>query len=198
MIERPMINATTGSACPGFCTVVDMDDADACTATHHGNKPMMSHTGSHPDMGLPTELVDSLNQTYFLHLLVNDKDKVVPPGKSVLSMLMHSNFRLGQESDKQPEADLVERVTEAAHKAFWKEVSGRRMVFMCSHWNYVLGNRSTFVSDSVCTTVQVERIVSGSSRSAWTTFPPESPYPDDSFCSTISNLFPASVDSQSP
>jgi len=81
-------------------------------------------------MALPTELVDSLNQTYFLHLLVNDKDKIVPPGKSVISMLMHSNFRLGQGSDKQ--ADLVERVTEAAHKAFWKEVSCRRIIFVLS------------------------------------------------------------------
>src|SRR5260221_9894653 len=93
-------------------------------------------------MALPTELVDSLNQTYFLHLLVNDKDKVVPPGKSVLSMLMHSNFRLGQESDKQP--DLVERVTEAAHKAFWKEVSCRPMLFMCSHWDYVFRQQKYF------------------------------------------------------
>lgn len=72
-------------------------------------------------MVLPPELVDSLNQIYFLHLLVNDKGKVVPPGKSVLSMLMHANFRLQQESDKH--ADLVERVKEAAHKAFWREVS---------------------------------------------------------------------------
>jgi hypothetical protein len=73
-------------------------------------------------MALPTELIDSLNQTYFLHLLVNDKDKVVPPGKSVLSMLMHSNFRLPQ-SESDGHSDLVQRVKEAAHKVFWREVS---------------------------------------------------------------------------
>lgn len=78
---------------------------------------------------LPTELVDSLNQIYFLHLLVNDKDKVVPPGKSVLSMLMHANFRLRQEPSER--ADLVERVKEAAHKAFWREVSCR-CIFLCA------------------------------------------------------------------
>ncbi|KAF8893834.1 hypothetical protein BD779DRAFT_1435553 [Infundibulicybe gibba] len=36
---------------------------------------------------LPVELVDSLNQTYFFHVLANNPAKVIPPGKSLLSML---------------------------------------------------------------------------------------------------------------
>jgi len=75
---------------------------------------------------LPAELVETLNQTYFLHFLVNDKEKVVPPGKSVLSMMLHANLRLPQEDVKDGDskhAALVERVQEAAHKAFWREVS---------------------------------------------------------------------------
>lgn len=68
----------------------------------------------------------SVNQTYFLHLLVNDREKVVPPGKSLLSMMIHANFRLPQDDnrddEKDPHAALVHRVKEAAHKAFWREV----------------------------------------------------------------------------
>ena len=80
-------------------------------------------------------LVDSLNQTYFLHLLVNDKNKVVPPGKSVISMLMHVNFRLRKEDDSDArQNDLVERVKAAAHKAFWRDVNSIFLV-MFPHFN---------------------------------------------------------------
>lgn len=73
---------------------------------------------------LPTEIVESIQRTYFLHLLVNDPDKVVPAGKSVLSMMQHANFRLsGDQADKKDqETALFERVKDAAHKAFWTEV----------------------------------------------------------------------------
>lgn len=77
------------------------------------------------DAQLPLELVESLKdsfkQVYFLHLLATEPEKVVPPGKSLSSMLLHillssSNKR---QDDVQP---LLERVKEAAHKAFWDEV----------------------------------------------------------------------------
>ena len=116
-------------------------------------------------MALPTELVDSLNQTYFLHLLVNDKEKVVPPGKSVFSMLMHSNFRLPQ-LEPDGHSDLIERVKEAAHKVFWREVSCGCIFFICFIETMYLGYRSAFVSNAVCTAAEAERTVSGSSRSA--------------------------------
>ncbi len=77
---------------------------------------------------LPGEIVEALNQTYFLHLLVNDKEKVVPPGKSVLSMMLHANLRLPQGDVEEGDATLLERVQEAAHKAFWREVSSTNIL----------------------------------------------------------------------
>ena len=71
---------------------------------------------------LPLELVESLNQAYFLYVLATEPYKVVPPGKSLLSMLLHSRLSSAEkrEDDAQP---LLQRVKEAAHKAFWDEVS---------------------------------------------------------------------------
>ncbi|KAF9529390.1 hypothetical protein CPB83DRAFT_789917 [Crepidotus variabilis] len=72
---------------------------------------------------LPAEIVESIQHTYFLHLLVNDPNKVVPAGKSVLSMMQHADFRLpeDQAEKKDEETALLERVKDAAHKAFWTE-----------------------------------------------------------------------------
>ncbi|KAH6914067.1 hypothetical protein BKA70DRAFT_1095564 [Coprinopsis sp. MPI-PUGE-AT-0042] len=69
---------------------------------------------------LPLELVESLNQVYFLHLLATEPDRVIPPGKSLLSMLLHSRLSSTKrdQDDAQP---LLERVKEAAHRAFWDE-----------------------------------------------------------------------------
>jgi len=49
-----------------------------------------------------------MEQTYFLHLLVNDPARVIPPGKSLLSMLAN----ISGEPD---------RVSQVAHRAFWDE-----------------------------------------------------------------------------
>ncbi|KDR75819.1 hypothetical protein GALMADRAFT_97737 [Galerina marginata CBS 339.88] len=72
---------------------------------------------------LPVELVEALNQTYFLHLLVTDPQKIIPPGKSLLSMLTHANFRVSEDSRPKHdnEAQIADRVKEVAHKAFWNE-----------------------------------------------------------------------------
>ncbi|KAF8161162.1 hypothetical protein B0H34DRAFT_653790 [Crassisporium funariophilum] len=71
---------------------------------------------------LPAELVEALNQTYFLHLLVTDPAKVIPPGKSLLSMLTHANFRPSSEKEANDKhAAILDRVTEVAHRAFWNE-----------------------------------------------------------------------------
>lgn len=68
---------------------------------------------------LPADLLDLLNQTYFLHLLANDPSKVLPPGKSLLSVLSRPNVR--QKRDDEPPR-LQDRVEEMIHKAFWDEV----------------------------------------------------------------------------
>ncbi|KAF8967825.1 hypothetical protein BDZ97DRAFT_1903110 [Flammula alnicola] len=70
---------------------------------------------------LPFELVENLNQTYFLHLLVTDPAKVVPPGKSLLSMMMHANFKVSDEPKDDQQAAILDRVKEVAHRAFWNE-----------------------------------------------------------------------------
>lgn len=77
---------------------------------------------------LPAELMDALNQTYFLHLLLTDPGSVIPPGKSLLSMLIHANFvpggneAEGKGKAKDAHEAMVDRVKEVAHKAFWAEV----------------------------------------------------------------------------
>ncbi|KAI0051200.1 hypothetical protein FA95DRAFT_351628 [Auriscalpium vulgare] len=66
---------------------------------------------------LPTELLELLNHTYFLHLLANEPDKVLPPGKSLISMMSApptSHTDRGNPS-------LQENVEKVIHKAFWDE-----------------------------------------------------------------------------
>lgn len=70
---------------------------------------------------LPHELFESLNQVYFLHLLANEPERVVPPGKTLLSMMIHAHMNAEKTNDKDGE-NLLERVQEVAHRAFWNEV----------------------------------------------------------------------------
>ena len=79
---------------------------------------------------LPLELVESLNHAYFLYVLATEPHKVTPPGKSLLSMLLHSQLSSTTkgEDDAQP---LLERVKEVAHKAFWDEVRSETWTSRC-------------------------------------------------------------------
>lgn len=72
-----------------------------------------------PVTHLPADLFDLLNQTYFLHLLANDPSKLLPPGKSLLSVLSQPNKP--QRPDDEPPT-LHNKVEEMIHKAFWDEV----------------------------------------------------------------------------
>ncbi|PPQ79952.1 hypothetical protein CVT25_003024 [Psilocybe cyanescens] len=75
-----------------------------------------------PFSNLPPELIETLNQTYFLHLLVTEPHKVIPPGKSLLSMMTHANFKASDITPKQDKREQIEnRVKEVAHRAFWNE-----------------------------------------------------------------------------
>jgi len=67
---------------------------------------------------LPIELVDILNHTYFLHLLATDPKQVVPPGKSLVSMMSRSR----KDEKDVAEPTLHDRVENLVHKAFWEEV----------------------------------------------------------------------------
>ena len=70
---------------------------------------------------LPIELVDILNHTYFLHIIATDPDKVLPPGKSLVSMLSrpHTNSNNLAEGHA---AAIQAKVQDMVHKAFWDEV----------------------------------------------------------------------------
>ena len=68
---------------------------------------------------LPVDLLDLLNQAYFLHFLANDPSKVLPAGKSLLSVMSRPHVKR-RGSDELP--TLQEKVEEMVHKAFWDEV----------------------------------------------------------------------------
>jgi hypothetical protein len=68
---------------------------------------------------LPPELLHVLNQAYFLHVLATDPAKLIPPGKSLLSMMARSE---GAPVPDTAETALHDRVERVVHKAFWNEV----------------------------------------------------------------------------
>ncbi|KAF8070517.1 hypothetical protein FPV67DRAFT_1624142 [Lyophyllum atratum] len=63
---------------------------------------------------LPPELLQLLNQAYMLHVVATDPAKVLPPGKSLLSVMA----RAPPPPDPSPLHAKVEKVV---HKAFWDE-----------------------------------------------------------------------------
>ncbi|KAF9222539.1 hypothetical protein BS17DRAFT_684889, partial [Gyrodon lividus] len=66
---------------------------------------------------LPVELINILNNTYFLHLLATDSSQVLPPGKSLISVMSRSHT--ASEGDSAP--TLHSKVEDFVHKAFWDE-----------------------------------------------------------------------------
>lgn len=78
--------------------------------------PRLSISNDSPTL-LPLELVDLLNQTYFLHVLATEPDQVLPPGKSLLSVLSRPNTA----SQRGP-SSLESQVKSLVHTAFWDEV----------------------------------------------------------------------------
>lgn len=76
---------------------------------------------------LPLELVEILNRTYFLHLLATDPKRVVPPGKSLVSMLSGPP-KEGEDAGK---PTLRDKVEDLVHKAFWDEVRPHVLRIFC-------------------------------------------------------------------
>ncbi|KAI6046098.1 hypothetical protein EDC04DRAFT_2631996 [Pisolithus marmoratus] len=66
---------------------------------------------------LPVELVEILDRTYFLHLLATDPEQVLPPGKSLLSVMSRPHII----TESNPKPTLRRRVEHIMHKAFWDE-----------------------------------------------------------------------------
>ena len=117
----------------GWCTL--MDERFVVTMTMSSKESRSSDssivhvppiTASHPLLRslppmtqLPVDLLDLLNQAYFLHLLANDPSKVLPAGKSLLSVMSRPHV-MRRGNDELP--TLQEKVEVMVHKAFWDEV----------------------------------------------------------------------------
>ena len=68
-------------------------------------------------VALPSELIDLLNETYFLHILATEPESFLPPGKSLLSVLSRPNV-----AAQAGTSALEQRVGNMVHAAFWDEV----------------------------------------------------------------------------
>ncbi|KAI0768767.1 hypothetical protein BD413DRAFT_478833 [Trametes elegans] len=68
---------------------------------------------------LPLELVQALNYTFFLHLLATDPERVLPPGKSLLSIMTSPRAIAAKADGELPK--LEGRVHDHVHQAFWDE-----------------------------------------------------------------------------
>jgi hypothetical protein len=65
---------------------------------------------------LPMELYSLLNQAYQLHVLALEPQTILPPGKSLLSIMAQPH------SEQHPTSALQGRVEDMVHRAFWDEV----------------------------------------------------------------------------
>lgn len=105
---------------PSYTNGSDATNGQSSSAdSHHTNSGHMST--SYPlgsTIFLPTELYETMNYTYFLHMLATEPDSVLPPGKSLLSALARS-----KSSTHAASSDLHSRVETMVHKAFWDEVN---------------------------------------------------------------------------
>ncbi|KAJ7703112.1 hypothetical protein B0H17DRAFT_922475 [Mycena rosella] len=67
---------------------------------------------------LPLELMEVLSQTQLLHDLAVEPETIIPPGKSLLSMMTDSRLK---PKSTEPAALLHDRVEQAIHGAFWSQ-----------------------------------------------------------------------------
>ncbi|KZT26777.1 hypothetical protein NEOLEDRAFT_1062218 [Neolentinus lepideus HHB14362 ss-1] len=68
---------------------------------------------------LPPELCDVLNQVFYLHVLANEPERILPPGKSLLSMVARPHAQAEHGSDGVH--NLRARVEDIVRRAFWDE-----------------------------------------------------------------------------
>lgn len=124
---------------------------------------------------LPLELIHALNQAYLLHHLATDPESVLPPGKTLLSMLAHAQVGLPNEPPGRGDQDtaLLDRVKEVAHKAFWTEVRSHS----CTGFEtdkklfLIVGPRSPVITHPLCTATSFEASIWRYTRSPFSPFP---------------------------
>jgi len=108
---------------------------------------------------LPLELIDALNQTYYLHLLVTDPHKVIPPGKSLLSMMTHVNLKKAdQDQQDNIREKTIDLVKEAAHRAFWNDVRSVSISRVCLCLTNRLNAQAAETLSSPLPSVQLPRL----------------------------------------
>ena len=71
------------------------------------------------DTPIPSSLVMALDAAYLFHLLARDPGRVVPPGKSLLSVLVGLKQTVTRTLDSPPEKSVQKTV----HRAFWDQVN---------------------------------------------------------------------------
>jgi len=78
------------------------------------------------DTAIPSSLITVLDAAYLFHLLARDPQKVVAPGKSLLSVLAGLNLMVTRTLESLPEKFARKTI----HQAFWDEVSPYPHVLM--------------------------------------------------------------------
>ena len=99
-------------------TFVQSQTDPPITARANPTSPRLPFSFNTPT-ALPMELYGLLDQAYHLHMLATDPQAVIPPGKSLLSVLSRPH------AERHPPSVLHERVGDMVHRAFWDEVSAR-------------------------------------------------------------------------
>lgn len=91
---------------------------------------------------IPSSLIMTLDAAFLFHLLARDPQKVVAPGKSLLSVLAG----IKQAVTHPPESTFEESVGKTMHQAFWDEVNIRLRVLLssCLYCSTLPGSRSAF------------------------------------------------------
>jgi hypothetical protein len=135
---------------------------------------------------LPRELVDILNQTYFLHILGTDPTKVLPPGKSLLSVLSRPHFTNGRAEGSSP--SLHDKVEDMVHKAFWNEVFDQPKVSVKYLTEQSAGCRIAFKPRTIYPARPHQTPIQRSRDLSETSPPSGSPSPRDALVSIISHI----------
>ena len=100
-----------------------------------------------------SSLLDLIEQTHFLRMLLTDPERVIPPGKSLLSMLT---------SAKEKDSSILDGVTQVAHRAFWDEVCSTGNAQSSSSLIYFKGSRLALLSFTFSSIAQAWSLIPGS------------------------------------
>ncbi|KAI6121534.1 hypothetical protein F5141DRAFT_1090968 [Pisolithus sp. B1] len=114
-----LVAAPSSPTKPTRPSVASEAESEGVSVTVSPPQGFTSRLVSNDALVLPVELVEILDRTYFLHLLATDPEQVLPPGKSLLSIM--SRPHVVAEGDPKP--TLRRRVEHIMHKAFWDEAA---------------------------------------------------------------------------